>query len=38
METRSEWLMAAHAAFRAGLTVVTVYASLGEEAVEGNHF
>ena len=33
METRSEWMIAAHAAFRAGLTVVTVYASLGEDRV-----
>ena len=33
METRAEWFILAHAAFRAGLTVVTVYASLGEEAV-----
>lgn len=34
METRAEWFIAAHGAFRAGLTVVTVYPSLGEEAVE----
>ena len=31
METRQEWLTMAHAAWRAGLTIVTVYASLGEE-------
>ena len=31
METRKEWLTMAHAAWRAGLTVVTVYASLGDE-------
>ena len=31
METRKEWLTMAHAAWRAGLTIVTVYASLGEE-------
>ena len=33
METRKEWFTMAHAAWRAGLTVVTVYASLGDEAV-----
>ena len=33
-ETRAEWLLTALAAFRHGLTVVTLYATLGEEAVK----
>ncbi|CAF2697351.1 unnamed protein product [Rotaria sp. Silwood2] len=33
-ETRSEWLLTAFAAFRHGITVVTLYATLGEEAVK----
>ncbi len=33
-ETRSEWLLTALAAFRHGLTVVTLYSTLGEEAVK----
>lgn len=32
-DTRAEWLMAAHAVFQQALTLVTVYASLGEEAL-----
>lgn len=33
-ETRCEWLLTAFAAFRHGITVVTLYATLGEEAVK----
>ncbi|CAF1080787.1 unnamed protein product [Rotaria sordida] len=33
-ETRSEWLLSAFGAFRHGLTVVTLYATLGEEAIK----
>lgn len=33
-ETRPEWLLSAFAAFRHSLTVVTLYATLGEEAVK----
>jgi long-chain acyl-CoA synthetase len=33
-ETRSEWLLTALAAFRHGLTVVTLYSTLGEDAVK----
>lgn len=33
-ETRPEWLLTAFAAFRHGLTVVTLYSTLGEEAVK----
>ena len=33
-ETRAEWLLTAFAAFRHGLTVVTLYSTLGEEAVK----
>jgi len=33
-ETRREWLLTALAAFRHGFTVVTLYATLGEEAVK----
>ncbi|CAF1232867.1 unnamed protein product, partial [Didymodactylos carnosus] len=32
-ETRSEWLLTAFAAFRHGLTVVTLYSTLGDDAV-----
>lgn len=32
-DTRPEWLVACHAAWRANLTVATVYANLGNEAV-----
>ena len=32
-ETRKEWMMTAIACFKLGVTVVTVYATLGEEAV-----
>ncbi|CAF3774551.1 unnamed protein product [Rotaria sp. Silwood1] len=33
-ETRSEWLLTAFAGFRHGITVVTLYSTLGEEAVK----
>ncbi|CAF4433637.1 unnamed protein product, partial [Adineta steineri] len=33
-ETRPEWLLTAFAAFRHGLIVVTLYSTLGEEAVK----
>jgi long-subunit acyl-CoA synthetase (AMP-forming) len=33
-ETRPDWLLTAFAAFRHGLTVVTLYSTLGEEAVK----
>ena len=33
-ETRAEWLLTALAAFRHGLTVVTLYSTLGEEAIK----
>jgi len=33
METRREWMQMAHAVWRCGGTVVTVYASLGDQAV-----
>jgi long-chain acyl-CoA synthetase len=32
-ETRLEWTVAAHGAWRQGLTILTVYANLGEEAL-----
>ena len=32
-ETRPEWILSAFAAFRHGLTVVTLYSTLGEDAV-----
>ncbi|XP_057853163.1 long chain acyl-CoA synthetase 9, chloroplastic [Cryptomeria japonica] len=32
-ETRAEWLIALHGCFRRNITVVTIYASLGEEAL-----
>ena len=31
METRREWMQMAHAVWRCGGTVVTVYASLGDQ-------
>jgi long-chain acyl-CoA synthetase len=33
-ETRPEWLLTAFAAFRHGLTLVTLYSTLGEEALK----
>ena len=33
-ETRPEWLLTAFAAFRHGLAVVTLYSTLGEEALK----
>ena len=33
-ETRPEWLLTAFAAFRHGFTLVTLYSTLGEEAVK----
>lgn len=33
-ETRPEWLLTAFAAFRHGLTVVTLYSTLGEQALQ----
>ena len=33
-ETRPEWLLSALAALRHGLTIVTLYATLGEEAIK----
>jgi len=33
-ETRPEWLLTAFAAFRHGLTLVTLYSTLGDEAVK----
>ena len=33
-ETRPEWLLSAFGAFRHGMTVVTLYSTLGEEAVK----
>jgi len=33
-ETRAEWLLTALAALRHGLTIVTLYSTLGEEAVK----
>lgn len=32
-ETRAEWMIAAHACFKQNLTVVTIYTTLGDEAV-----
>lgn len=32
-ETRAEWMIAAHACFKQNLTVVTIYATLGDEAI-----
>ncbi|KAH9322116.1 hypothetical protein KI387_016755, partial [Taxus chinensis] len=32
-ETRAEWLIALHGCFRRNITVVTIYASLGDEAL-----
>ncbi|KAJ0707828.1 putative long-chain-fatty-acid--CoA ligase [Helianthus annuus] len=33
MNTREEWFIALQACFRQNVTVVTMYASLGEEAI-----
>ena len=33
METRADWIIAAQACWRHNITIVTVYATLGEEAV-----
>ena len=33
-ETRAEWLLTAFGAFRHGLTVVTLYSTLGDDAVK----
>jgi len=33
METRAEWMIAAHACFQHNIQVVTVYSTLGEKAV-----
>ncbi|XP_014219278.1 long-chain-fatty-acid--CoA ligase 4 isoform X2 [Copidosoma floridanum] len=32
-ETREEWMIAAHACFKQNLTVVTIYATLGDDAI-----
>ncbi|KAG7205605.1 hypothetical protein KM043_007568 [Ampulex compressa] len=32
-ETRAEWMIAVHACFKQNLTVVTIYATLGDEAI-----
>ncbi|XP_015123836.1 long-chain-fatty-acid--CoA ligase 4 isoform X1 [Diachasma alloeum] len=32
-ETRAEWMIAAHACFKQDLSVVTIYATLGDEAI-----
>ncbi|KAF7387892.1 hypothetical protein HZH66_010659 [Vespula vulgaris] len=32
-ETRAEWMIAAHACFKQNLTVVTIYATLGDDAI-----
>lgn len=32
-ETRAEWLFAAHGCFKQNMTVVTIYATLGEDAI-----
>lgn len=32
-ETRAEWMIAAHACFKQNLAVVTIYATLGDEAI-----
>uniref|UniRef100_A0A0K8TD80 long-chain-fatty-acid--CoA ligase n=1 Tax=Lygus hesperus TaxID=30085 RepID=A0A0K8TD80_LYGHE len=32
-ETRAEWMIAAHACFKQNITVVTIYATLGDEAI-----
>lgn len=32
-ETRAEWMIAAHACFKQNIPVVTIYATLGEEAI-----
>lgn len=32
-ETRAEWMIAAHGCFKQNFTVVTIYATLGDEAI-----
>lgn len=32
-ETREEWMIAAHGCFKQNLTIVTIYATLGDEAI-----
>ncbi|XP_058792342.1 long-chain-fatty-acid--CoA ligase 4 isoform X1 [Phymastichus coffea] len=32
-ETREEWMIAAHACFKQNLTIVTIYATLGDDAI-----
>jgi long-chain acyl-CoA synthetase len=32
-ETRAEWMISAHACFKQNFTVVTIYATLGDEAI-----
>lgn len=32
-ETRAEWMIAAHACFKQNLSVVTIYATLGDDAI-----
>lgn len=32
-ETRAEWMIAAHGCFKQNLTVVTIYATLGDDAI-----
>ena len=32
-ETRAEWLIAAHGCFKQNLTIVTIYATLGDDAI-----
>lgn len=32
-ETRAEWMIAAHACFKQNFTIVTIYATLGDEAI-----
>lgn len=32
-ETRAEWMIAAHACFKQNLTIVTIYSTLGDEAI-----
>jgi len=32
-ETRAEWMIAIHACFKQNFTVVTIYATLGDEAI-----
>ena len=32
-ETRAEWMVAAHACFKQSLTIVTIYSTLGDDAI-----